>query len=432
MPISSLPLPGDEEPPDSSSQVAWLRSLGDREALFQIMEGAERSTQSLEAAEALAQLGDVRGLDHLIAMANDPRSGLRMEAAEILQDLGHPRGLRALREQQTETQSSDRAGQREGAYEDLNAATTDELMAIWHENDRAAWTDMEFDVIETILLERLGNLPRRGTDPASGEDIDAEVDPRIQQMWKRADVDGLRRLLERDSDASLRLEAAEALADLGDDDALDFLIEILDEADEEYSEVAAGMLDWLDLPRGNAALRERGYAFETDATNRIEAQPTQRPRAASTGDGRAGQAPDWMPAGRSWASRVPTMPGESAGAAREEQSASSGASLAAIVTGAMGGVLGFLFVHVSLHLLAIRALPEGPREWTQASMVYALIESLVIGAITGSVGSRAIRATATRAGDDVEEQDARLVLGALASGAICVIAVEVLRFLLSG
>ena len=136
MPISSLPLPGDEEPPDSSSQISWLRSLGDREALYQIMDGDRRSLQGLEAAEALAQLGDVRGLDHLIATLNNARSGMRMEAAEMLQGLGHPRGLRALQEIQVEKQGSPRVTQREEAYEDLNAATTDELMAIWHENNR--------------------------------------------------------------------------------------------------------------------------------------------------------------------------------------------------------------------------------------------------------------------------------------------------------
>ena len=113
-------LPGDEEPPDSSSQIAWLRSLQDREALFQIMDGDRRTVESLEAAEALTGLGDVRGLDHLIATLNDPRSGLRQEAAEILQQLGHPRGLRALETKQAETQSSRRAGEREEAYDDLN------------------------------------------------------------------------------------------------------------------------------------------------------------------------------------------------------------------------------------------------------------------------------------------------------------------------
>ncbi len=181
MPISSLPLPGDEEPPDSSSQVAWLRSLGDRDALFQIMDGERRSIRALQAAEALAQLGDVRGLDHLIATLDNPASGLRMEAAEMLQQLQHPRGLRALRERQTETQSSRPAVEREAVYEDLNAATTDELVAIWHENDRTEWTDMEFEVLEGILTERLGKLPRRGKDHDEEQEIDDQVDPKIQR-----------------------------------------------------------------------------------------------------------------------------------------------------------------------------------------------------------------------------------------------------------
>src|SRR5512138_3171015 len=106
MPITPMLLPSDEDPIDASSQVAWLRSMGDREALFQIMEGDRRSMQGLDAAEALAQLGDVRGLDHLIAVLNDAHSSLRTEAAEVLERLGHPRGLRALERRQTETPSS--------------------------------------------------------------------------------------------------------------------------------------------------------------------------------------------------------------------------------------------------------------------------------------------------------------------------------------
>ncbi len=184
MPISSLPLPGDEEPPDSSSQVAWLRSLGDRDALFQIMDGDRRSIRALQAAEALAQLGDVRGLDYLIATLDNPASGLRMEAAEILQQLQHPRGLRVLRERQAETQSSGPAAEREAVYEDLNAATTDELVAIWHEHNQAEWTHMEFEVLEGILTERLGKLPRRGKDQGEEQEIDDQVDPRIQQLWR--------------------------------------------------------------------------------------------------------------------------------------------------------------------------------------------------------------------------------------------------------
>ena len=332
MPISSVPLPGDEESLDSSSQVAWLRSLGDREALFQVMNGDRPSAQSLEAAEALAQLGDVRGLDHLIATLNNPGSGLRMEAAEILRHLHHPRGTRALRESGTETQSSARAAQREEVYEDLNAAKTDELVAIWHENNHAEWTDLELEVIEAILTERLGKLPRRRMGVDESQEIDDEVDPRIQQLWKQGDIDRLRLVMEREAEIPRRLEAAEAMADLGQEDGLDFLIEMLDDDEEEHSEMAAELLDWLDLPRGNAALRDRDYAFETSGADLIEAQDAEPRREAAPA----------RKATEPWTSRVPTMPGGSRRPAAGAGCIVRPSSLGSIVTRGAGGALGFL------------------------------------------------------------------------------------------
>jgi hypothetical protein len=429
MPISSMPLPGDEEP-DSSSQVAWLRSLGDREALFQIMDGDPRSIQSLEAAEALAQLGDVRGLDHLIAILNDSRSGLRMEAAEILQDLGHPRGMRALREAQNETPSADRAAALEEVYKDLSGAATDELVAIWHENDRAEWTDLEMEIIESILVERLGKLPRRTGAPDEDQAVDTDVAPRIQDLWKRGEADRLRHILADDLDVRMRLQAAEALADLGDEDALDYLIDMLDEGEEEPSELAAEILDWLNLPRGNAALRDRGYEFETDGGNLIEAPEAQQPRATlPTAPLKQPVAAPQTKASESWSSRVPRMPGESAGPLRQEQGASSGASLAAILTGAVGGLIGFLITSVGLDLLGLKPFPGELAEWLEPSMVYWVLESLVIGGVSGTIARRAAQTMAERTGDEVEEQDARLVLGALIGGAMAAVAVGVLRFL---
>jgi len=45
----------------------------------------------------------------------------------------------------------------------LNLKETDELLSIWQTNDRAAWTDMTFELIEEILRERLGEvLPQTG------------------------------------------------------------------------------------------------------------------------------------------------------------------------------------------------------------------------------------------------------------------------------
>ncbi len=102
--------------------------------------------------------------------------------------------------------------------------------------------------------------------------------------------------MEEDPDVPTRLEAAEALADLGDEDALDLLIEMLDDTDDEHDEMAAEMLDWLDLPRGNEALRGRGYAFETSGGKIAEAQEARPPRAESPAGGPARKAIEPGPA----------------------------------------------------------------------------------------------------------------------------------------
>jgi hypothetical protein len=431
-----VPLPGDEEQPDASSQIAWLRSMGDREALFQIMDGDRRSMGALEAAEALAQLGDVRGLDHLIATLNDAHSGLRMEAAEIVERLHHPRGLRALRERQTETPPSAGAAEREEVYEDLSAATTDELMAIRHENDRAGWTDLEFEVIEGILLERLGSLPPREADSGGGPEVDDEVDPRIQRLWTQRNTDSLRRIVLQEPDVSLQLGAAEALADLGDEGALDFLIGMLDNTDEEYVDTAAKILDWLDLPRGNAALREGGYEFENEAASSDESlreRARTESRPLDTPSRQAIARPKTEPREQgSWTTRPPKMPGGIGIAPGQDGGTVRGASFGAVVTGASGGLLGFLIVAFGLDLLGMRPLPNGLSAWLGPSIIYWLIESLVVGAVSGSIGHRVARAMATRDGEAVDEQDARLVLGALISGVTAAAIVGVLRFVFGG
>ena len=44
-------------------------------------------------------------------------------------------------------------------YNTLNLKETDELMEIWKQNDRVQWSQETFDALETILQERLGQLP---------------------------------------------------------------------------------------------------------------------------------------------------------------------------------------------------------------------------------------------------------------------------------
>lgn len=59
----------------------------------------------------------------------------------------------------------------------LDIKETDELLAIWQANDRAAWTGMTFELLEEILRERLGELPPQDSLPAEmpgGEDAKGE------------------------------------------------------------------------------------------------------------------------------------------------------------------------------------------------------------------------------------------------------------------
>ncbi len=62
----------------------------------------------------------------------------------------------------------------------MEAKETDELLQIWQENDREAWTEEAFDAVRKILLERLGELPAQGLpeeeEPAEDE---SEEDGRL-------------------------------------------------------------------------------------------------------------------------------------------------------------------------------------------------------------------------------------------------------------
>jgi hypothetical protein len=48
---------------------------------------------------------------------------------------------------------------RNKVWNNLNQKTTDELVEIWKTNDRVDWMDVAYEVIQEILLERLGELP---------------------------------------------------------------------------------------------------------------------------------------------------------------------------------------------------------------------------------------------------------------------------------
>lgn len=50
-------------------------------------------------------------------------------------------------------------------YQSMDKKETEELLAIWNENDREAWTDEAFVAIQAVLLNRLGSIPAQGAFP---------------------------------------------------------------------------------------------------------------------------------------------------------------------------------------------------------------------------------------------------------------------------
>lgn len=413
--------PSNDESP-GGSPVRWLRALGDRESLYQIVSQAGDSEEGLEAAEALAEMGDVRGLDRLISALDSPRLELREMAAEMIEDINHPRGLRAL-EQHSESRQQDGESRRsvqpdparsEEIYRDLSSARTDELVSFWHERDRHHRSDEEYEMIQSILVERLGKLPVEPGSAGGGADqeVDESIDARIQGLWRDRDVDALIRVVEEDPSPRLQLEAAEALAHLGNRDALDFLIDSLDADDKSVSDLAAQILDWLDIPRGRAALAKRGIEFEQDTD-----EPSSIPRDSWLAE----RAPG--PAAGMQTGPIASVSGTS------QSEAPARSSFSAILTGAAGGVVGFILLQLGLHALGLRSFLSDPAEWLQVGMLYLLIESAIVGGAAGNIGRRLVLSLRGPAEAAFDDGDAPLVLAALFSGAAAAVGVGVVRYL---
>jgi hypothetical protein len=420
----------DDEEQDGGEQIRWLRSLGDREALFQFMDGERQTERGLEAAEALVELGDVRGLDHLIAALRSTDTTLRHQAAQILKQLNHPRGLRALRDFRDQPGSHTRAASGSNLKApggklraDLEALATDELVALWHEKDHSTMTVPALDALSKILTERLGKLP---PENGGAEDrVDQDVDPRVQDLWIRGDTGPLRRIFEETQDVRLQLEAAEALADLGDDDALDVLIEALDDSDPQINESAAEMLDWLDLPRGNQALEDRGLEFETGAEDLFSAPESKSVASAAP-------IPPERPDPWATAARLPSTRSPLGAPTAGQQIESAATSAGVLLVGVVGGLIGFILFRFGLDVLGFLPLPSGMSGWIQPPALYYLGASILAGAVFGTVGSRVAEAIGRRLGWEPAEGDLLPVLGALFEGASSAVVVNSLIYSIFG
>jgi thioredoxin-like negative regulator of GroEL len=149
---------------------------------------------------------------------------------------------------------------RNQVFANLSLKETDELIEIWQDNNRWDWSDMAFEVIQQILLTRVGQLPAQ--DPPNNEMGDQEasdaLDEKITNIINFAesgDINALVEMMDHDPDQWICLDAAMALAQLGDERGLDFLIGALRHPDIQIASDARKLLIDLSHPRGNLALQ---------------------------------------------------------------------------------------------------------------------------------------------------------------------------------
>ncbi len=149
---------------------------------------------------------------------------------------------------------------RSQVFNELNLRDTEDLIEIWQNNDREEWSDTAFEVIREILWRRLGELPEQNAPGSQPDQADQEEDisddgEEILELEHQGDIDGLKAILAQETDAQQCLWAARALARLGDEAGLDYLIDALDIPDAEVNSLAMDFLVALHHPRGDEAVK---------------------------------------------------------------------------------------------------------------------------------------------------------------------------------
>ncbi len=145
-------------------------------------------------------------------------------------------------------------------FNTINQKETSELVEIWQKNDRTEWADETFPIIQEILQNRLGELPPQDppiyevVEDVEENKVSGHHDQRIEDLSETKNMDGLADIIRNEPDPILRLDAAEALAKLGDERGMDYLIDALEFDDMNISYDAEEILSELNIPRGVLAL----------------------------------------------------------------------------------------------------------------------------------------------------------------------------------
>lgn len=146
---------------------------------------------------------------------------------------------------------------RNQVFNNLNLLETDDLIDIWKKNDRVEWSETAFDVVCEILQNRLVEIPKQNEPILEYEVLPPDekfTKSQVMELAENNDINGLANILENNSNLMVSLEAAMALAQLGDERGLNFLITSLIFPDPNISSQARNILVELNNPEGNAAL----------------------------------------------------------------------------------------------------------------------------------------------------------------------------------
>jgi hypothetical protein len=220
-----------------------------------------------------------------------------------------------------------------------------------------------------------------------------------------------------------------------------YLIDSLDDPDEDLREIAVALLDWLDMPAGNEALKAHGYELETGRSGGQDQIADLQPQAAAPESHTSAELdPSWAAYERMQLELERRMAPESMEQRQAVPSAGSlpgagtlGASSAIILSGAIGGLLGLLTLNAALYALGSLP-PEGIAAalWLRTTVSFYVPASLITGVGAAAVGRRIARAIEGQTMSEASEWGINPVFGALLSGAAAALVVNALLFLLVG
>jgi hypothetical protein len=65
----------------------------------------------------------------------------------------------------------------------MQERSTEELLEIWHANDRESWSEEAFEAIRQVLEQRLGKVPEQGETPEIGGEVEEGEDEQVEDTY---------------------------------------------------------------------------------------------------------------------------------------------------------------------------------------------------------------------------------------------------------